>query len=61
MITATQAATRFASLIVAAVITTTMLAGIDSLAVSQHADVALAKVRATGAQMVAVAVAAARS
>jgi hypothetical protein len=41
-------------------LTATMLAGIDGLAVSQHADVALAKARAANAQVATVAAPAAR-
>ena len=53
-------AARFASLFAAAALTATMLAGIDGLAVSQHADVALAKARAANSQVATVSTPAAR-
>jgi hypothetical protein len=64
MFTTRTPAARFsvhlASLLVSSVITAVMLSGIDGLAVSQHAEVALAKAKAAGAEVAVLAVPAGR-
>ena len=60
MFTTRTPAVRFAGLFVSAVITAVMLSGIDGLAVSQHAEVALAKAKAANAQVATIAAPAGR-
>jgi hypothetical protein len=52
---AIRVSVRLASLLGSAVITAVVLSGIDGLAVSQHAEVALAKAKAGGAEVAATA------
>ena len=51
---------RLTSVLVSAAITAVMLGGIDGLAVSQHAEVALAKAKAASAEVAAMAAPAGR-